>query len=98
MGICNQHSRKVWWTVVLLLIVVVMAGCAGIKPYDPPNHREEGPEKGLFTGSEGEWVILGSKAPETGAAEKENGAPDSEADREEKKRPQNPRMASNSRE
>jgi hypothetical protein len=55
---CNKHSQKVRWTVVLLLIVVIMAGCAGIKPYEPRNHREEGPEDGLFTGSEGEWVIL----------------------------------------
>ena len=42
----------------LLILLVVMAGCAGIQPYDPPNHREEGPEKGLFTGSQGEWVIF----------------------------------------
>jgi len=90
MGIYNEHSRKVWWTVVLLLIVVVMAGCAGITPYDPPNHREEGPEKGLFTGSQGEWVILGPKAPETDAEEKKNGAPESETNGEEKKRPQKP--------
>ena len=46
MGIYNEHSRKVWLTVVLLFIVVVMAGCAGIQPYDPPNHREEGTGKG----------------------------------------------------
>ena len=90
MGIYNEHSRKVWWTVVLLLIVVVMAGCAGIQPYDPPNHREEGPEKGLFTGSQGEWVILGPKAAETGAEEKKNGAPESETQREEKKDPAKP--------
>jgi len=90
MGIYNEHSRKVRWTVVLLFIVVVMAGCAGIKPYDPPNHREEGPEKGLFTGSQGEWVILGPKAPEPTAEEKKNGAPASETNGEEKKRPQKP--------
>ena len=90
MGIYNEHSQKVWWTVILLLIVAVMAGCAGIKPYDPPNHREEGPEKGLFTGSQGEWVILGPKAAGTGAEEKKNGAPESETNREEKKRPQKP--------
>ena len=90
MGIYNQHSRKVRWTVVWLLIVVVMAGCAGIKPYDPPNHRKEGPEKGLFTGSHGEWVILGPKAPETDAEEKKNGAPESETQREEKKDPAKP--------
>jgi hypothetical protein len=58
MRICNKHSRKVRWTVALLLIVVVLTGCAGIKPYEPRNNREEGPEKGLFTGSEGEFVIF----------------------------------------
>ena len=84
MGICNDHSRKVWWTLVLLLIVVVMAGCAGIQPYDPPNNREEGPEKGLFTGSQGEWVIVGPKAPQAGAEENNNAAPKLETDREEK--------------
>ena len=57
----------------MLLIAVLMAGCAGIEPYEPRNNREEGPEKGLFTGSQGEWVILGPKAEETA---------------EEKKRPQ----------
>jgi len=53
-----RYRCKVWWPAVLLLIAVVMAGCAGIEPFEPRNHREEGPEKGLFTGSEGEFVIL----------------------------------------
>jgi len=90
MGICNQHNRKVWWTTALLLIVIVMAGCAGIKPYDPPNHREEGPEKGLFTGPQGEWVIVGPKAPHTGTEENKNGEPESEIKPEEKKDPAKP--------
>ena len=76
MGICNQHSRKIRWTAILLLMVVVMVGCAGIEPYEPRNNREEGPATGLFTGSQGEWVIVGPKAEET--------------DAEEKKRPQKP--------
>jgi hypothetical protein len=90
MDICSKHSRKNRWTAVLLLIVVLMAGCAGIEPYEPRNNREEGPEKGLFTGSQGEWVIVGPKASETTAEEKENGAPESETNREEKKRPEKP--------
>ena len=65
-------------TVVLLLMMVVLAGCAGIEPYEPRNNREEGPEKGLFTGSQGEWVIMGPKAAETDAGEKKNEAPESE--------------------
>jgi hypothetical protein len=76
MGICNKYNRKIRWTAVLLLFVVVMSGCAGMKPYEPRNNREEGPAKGLFTGSQGEWVILGPKAETT--------------DAEEKKHPQNP--------
>ena len=72
MGICARHRRKVWWPAVLLLIAFVMAGCAGIEPYEPRNNREEGPEKGLFTGSESEWVILAPKKPETDKEDKEH--------------------------
>jgi len=63
------------WAAVLLLIVVVMAGCAGIKPYEPRNNREEGPEKGLFTGSEGEWVIF-RKTDEPEKDSEDNKSPD----------------------
>jgi hypothetical protein len=92
MGIYNDHSRKIRWTAVLLLMVVVLAGCAGIEPYEPRNNREEGPEKGLFTGSQGEWVIVGPKAEETetGVEEKKDGPQESETNPEEKKRPQKP--------
>ena len=75
MGIYNKSSRKIRWTVVLLLIMVVMAGCAGIQPYAPRNNREEGPQKGLFTGAQGEWVIL--RAQETQQSDSsENTSPD----------------------
>ena len=47
-----------------MLVALLVTGCAGIKPYEPRDYREEGPEKGLFTGSQGEWVILGPKAPQ----------------------------------
>ena len=51
-----------------MLVVWLVAGCAGIKPYEPRDHREEGPEKGLFTGSEGEFVIFRkADEPETGS-------------------------------
>ena len=57
----------------MLSIAVVMAGCAGIEPYEPPNHREEGPQKGLFTGSEGEFVILRkADAPEKDSEDKKS--------------------------
>ena len=42
----------------LLLALLVLAGCAGIEPYEVQNRREEGPKSGVFTGSEGEFVIF----------------------------------------
>ena len=51
-----------------MLVALLVTGCAGIKPYEPRDHREEGPEKGLFTGSEGEFVIFRkADEPETGS-------------------------------
>jgi hypothetical protein len=47
------------WTVVLMF-----AGCAGITPYDPPDHGEPPPSRGLFSGADGEFVIY-QKADET---------------------------------
>jgi hypothetical protein len=67
MGMFRTHRRKALW-IGLLLAVLVVAGCAGIKPYEPRDYREEGPEKGLLTGSEGEWVIFRkAHEPETGS-------------------------------
>ena len=43
---------------VIMLFSILLAGCAGMKPYEPRNNREEGPEKGLFSGAQGEFVIL----------------------------------------
>ena len=40
-----------------MLVALLVTGCAGIEPYEPRDNREEGPEKGLFTGPEGEFVI-----------------------------------------
>ena len=56
MGISRTHRQKVLW-IGPLLVALLVAGCAGIKPYEPRDNREEGMEKGLFTGSEGEFVI-----------------------------------------
>jgi len=57
MGISKTHRRKALW-IGLLLVALLVAGCAGIKPYEPYDHREEGPKKGLLSGSEGEFVIF----------------------------------------
>ncbi len=71
-----------------LLVVLLVVGCAGIEPYKPRDYREEGPEKGLFTGSKGEWVILGPKVPQIGKKDKDNGNPETEPEHEEKTQPE----------
>ena len=70
MAIIRMSRGKVLWIVALLVI----SGCSGIKPYEPRNNREEGPEKGLFTGSEGEFVIL-RKAEEPKKANEDKKSP-----------------------
>jgi hypothetical protein len=57
MDILRAHRRKALW-ICLVLVVLLVIGCAGIEPYEPRNNREEGPQKGLFSGSEGEFVIF----------------------------------------
>ena len=57
MGVSIILRRIALW-IGPLLVVLLVAGCAGIKPYEPRDYRVEGPQKGLFTGSEGEFVIF----------------------------------------
>jgi hypothetical protein len=57
MRISKTHIRKALW-IVLLVAAMLVFGCACIEPYEPRDNREEGPEKGLFSGSEGEFVIF----------------------------------------
>ena len=67
MAISSTHRRKALW-IGPLLVALLVTGCAGIKPFEPRNYREEGPERGLFTGSEGEFVIFRkADEPETGS-------------------------------
>ncbi len=54
------------WFVLLLIV----SGCSGIEPYTPTNHRVEGPESGLFSGSEGGFVIY--QKGEKSSAEKKD--------------------------
>ena len=42
---------------MLWVALLLVAGCAGITPYDPPDSREDPPVNGLLTGKEGEFVI-----------------------------------------
>jgi len=54
----SRSRGKVLLLATLLVASLVFCGCGGIKPYEPRDHREEGPEKGVFTGSAGEFVIF----------------------------------------
>jgi hypothetical protein len=66
MNIFDKPVRKVLW-IGLFLAVWFITGCTGFKPYEPRDNREEVLEKGIFTGSEGEFVILRrTKAAEEG--------------------------------
>jgi hypothetical protein len=58
MRIVGKYRANACWPAVLLLLLLWVSGCSGIAPYQPRNHREEGPERGVFTGSKGEVVIL----------------------------------------
>ena len=44
--------------IVLLVVTLLVNGCAGIEPYEPRDHREDGPKQGLFSGEAGEFVIF----------------------------------------
>jgi hypothetical protein len=44
-------------TSALWAVVLMVAGCAGITPYDPPEHGEQPKTRGLFSGAGGEFVI-----------------------------------------
>lgn len=54
--------------VLALLLVLSVVGCSGIKPWNPPNYREDGPTTGgLLSGPEGAWTIgFGGKTEPAG--------------------------------
>ena len=83
MGISRTHKRKVLW-IGPLLVALLVAGCAGIEPYEPRDNREEGMEKGLFTGSEGEFVIY-RKVDESETGSEASKRSDETADGEQQK-------------
>lgn len=76
------RRRKSGPGAALLLVLLLVAGC-GLQPYNVRNHREEGPEKGVFTGSEGEFVIFrygdkpkSEEEPESGEAKTDTTNPE----------------------
>ena len=72
MAIERKSGGWVSLAAAVLLLCLLVTGCSSIKPYQPRNHREEGPERGIFTGSKGEFVIPmpGEPAKEEGNAKK----------------------------
>ncbi len=59
MGVSIRHKRNALWIGSLLMALLVNS-CAGIEPYAPRDHREEGLKRGLFSGADGEFVIYGN--------------------------------------
>jgi len=45
-----------------ILVVWLFIGGSGFTPYQPRDHREEGPQQGIFTGPSGEYSIESDKA------------------------------------
>jgi hypothetical protein len=83
MDISRTQRRKVL-LIGPLLVALLVTGCAGIKPYEPRDNREEGMEKGLFTGSEGEFVIY-RKVDESETGSEASKRSDETADGEQQK-------------
>jgi hypothetical protein len=80
MGVSRTYRSKALW-IGPLLVALLVTGCAGIKPYEARDYREEGMERGLFTGPEGEFIIFRkADEPETGsgAGKRPDEAPDGE--------------------
>ena len=72
MCIENKFRGWVFLASAVLLLCLLVYGCSGITPYQPRNNREEGPERGIFTGPQGEFVI---PLPGEPAKENESGNP-----------------------
>ncbi len=43
---------------IALLTLLFIGGCAGMEPFEPLNHREEGPSGGVFSGPSGGFTIF----------------------------------------
>ena len=67
-----------------LLAALLLTGCTGIEPFEPHDYRREGPKTGLFTGSEGEFVIY-SRADRTETVSKTSKRSDETAAGEQQK-------------
>ena len=74
MCILGSHRPKALCGAIFI-VALLFTGCTGIEPYQPHDYREEGMKKGLFSGSEGEFVIYrkADEADTDGEAEKYKG-------------------------
>ena len=69
----RRTGNTIFQALIVISIAIVMTACTGMKPFELRNNREEGPEKGLFTGSQGEFVIYrGGKRPEVDQQDENN--------------------------
>ena len=50
-----DNRRAVW--ISSLLVTLLLTACAGVEPFEPRDYREEGPERGLLSGADGEFVF-----------------------------------------
>ena len=74
MSMLGSYKATMLWAAIVI-VPLLFTGCAGIEPYQPRDYREEALETGLFTGSEGEFVIFRKtdEADTDGEAEKYKG-------------------------
>ncbi|MEN8692642.1 MAG: hypothetical protein AB1Z51_00175 [Desulfuromonadales bacterium] len=66
-----MNKLKGYRFAAILTATVVVTGCSGIKPYDPPDYKEEPPGSGLLTGKDGEFAITIKNEQESAPEEKQ---------------------------
>jgi hypothetical protein len=52
----RTDNRKALW-ISSLLVTLLLTACAGVEPFEPRDLREEGPERGMLSGADGEFVF-----------------------------------------
>jgi hypothetical protein len=67
------------WRVIVVTAILTVAGCSGMKPYDPPDNRDNPPGRGVLSGKDGDFVIYRKR--------RESPPPESEAEESEAEEP-----------
>jgi hypothetical protein len=52
----KTNNRVLLWMSPCLMALLT-AGCSGFEPYEPRDHREDGPQRGFLSGEDGQFVI-----------------------------------------